>query len=277
MNADYERVARAIGFIRDNVEQQPDLKTVAEHIGLSPYHFQRLFQRWAGVSPKRFLEFLTVEQAKRLLRQSSSVLDASLQSGLSGPGRLHDHFVSIESVTPGEYRKRGEGLQISYGFSDSPFGEAFLAQTERGILALSFVDGQNREGVLDSLKVEWPFASIKKDPATAKQLMQQLFDGEEEPKDKLLLLVKGTNFQVKVWQALLSIPTGAVCSYQALANDIGRPKSVRAVANAVAANPVAWLIPCHRVLRSNGELSGYRWGAERKRLMLAREWAEYLK
>ena len=274
MNTDYERVERAIGFIRSNIEQQPDLNTVASHIGLSPYHFQRLFQRWAGVSPKRFLEYLTVERAKNMLRQSSSVLDASLQSGLSGPGRLHDQFVSIEAVTPGEYKKAGEGLEISYGPGKTPFGDAFLAFTERGILSLAFSGRSENKSLLESLRKDWPGAKFKLNKNAARETLEAVFSVELMAKKNLLLHVRGTNFQVRVWQALLSIPAGNVSTYQSVANSIGKPKSVRAVANAIGANPIAWVIPCHRVLRSNGELSGYRWGPERKQLMLAREWVE---
>ena len=274
MSTDYERVEAAIRYIRNNVEHQPDLKSVAAHVGLSPYHFQRLFQRWAGVSPKRFLEYLTLEQAKNMLRQSSTVLDASLESGLSGPGRLHDHFVSIEAVTPGEFKKGGEGLLITYAWHDSPFGEAFMAITHRGILALAFCDSSEEESHLVELKKGWPNASFTMDKAAISKIMHGLFDDEGRQKENILLHIRGTNFQVRVWQALLNIPVGSVTSYQAIAECIDKPRSVRAVANAIAANPVAWLIPCHRVLRSNGELSGYRWGPNRKQLMLAREWAE---
>ncbi len=274
MSTDYERVEAAISYIRNNVEQQPDLKAVAAHVGLSPYHFQRLFQRWAGVSPKRFLEYLTLEKAKSMLRQSSTVLDASLESGLSGPGRLHDHFVSIEAVTPGEFKKGGDGLLIKYAWHDSPFGEAFMALTHRGILALAFCDSSDRENYLVDLKNDWPGASFKLDKATITKVMQDLFVEGKRQRENILLHIRGTNFQVQVWQALLNIPAGSVTSYQVVADNIGKPGSVRAVANAIGANPVAWLIPCHRVLRSNGELSGYRWGPKRKQLMLAREWAE---
>ena len=274
MNADYDRVERAIQFIRQNKEQQPDLKLVAAHVGLSPYHFQRLFQRWAGVTPKRFLEYLTVEHAKTLLLESKSVMETSLETGLSGPGRLHDQFISIEAVSPGEFKNRGARLEIKYGFHPTPFGEALLALSARGILALSFVDKEQRQAALGKLKSEWSNANFVENNNDTLSILTRLFTQEKINKEKTLLSVRGTNFQVKVWKALLSIPSGSVVSYQNIADKIERPRSVRAVANAIGANPVAYLIPCHRVLRSNGELSGYRWGANRKRIMLGREWAE---
>lgn len=274
MKTDYERVERAIHYIRQNVDQQPDLTAVAAHIGLSRYHFQRLFQRWAGVTPKRFLEYLTVEQAKALLQQSKSVMDTSFETGLSGPGRLHDQFISIEAVSPGEFKNKGADLNINYGFHGSPFGEVLLALTARGILAMSFVNSDNREMELARLKSEWRNANFNEESYRSGAIIKRLFSNKNSNREKLLLSIRGTNFQIKVWNALLSIPPGSVVSYQAVANNLGRSRAVRAVANAVGANPVAYLIPCHRVLRSSGELSGYRWGADRKRIMLGREWAQ---
>jgi AraC family transcriptional regulator, regulatory protein of adaptative response / methylated-DNA-[protein]-cysteine methyltransferase len=274
MNTDYERIERAIIYIQRNVEKQPNLDAVADYIGLSPYHFQRLFQRWAGVTPKRFLEFLTVKQAKTMLQLSMSVMDTSLESGLSGPGRLHDQFVSIEAVSPGEYKSKGMMLEITYAFHDSPFGQVLLATTERGILALSFVDDTNRQSELNRLKEEWSNARFIEEKIKSKRLIKRLFNNDDSDQQKLLLSIRGTNFQVKVWNALLNIPEGSVVSYQTIANRISKPTAVRAVASAIGANPVAYLIPCHRVLRSSGELGDYRWGTERKRAMLGRELAQ---
>ncbi len=273
MNTDYERIERAIVYIQQNVENQPNLEAVADHIGLSPYHFQRLFQRWAGVTPKRFLEFLTVKQAKLMLEQSMSVMDTSLESGLSGPGRLHDQFVSIEAVSPGEYKSKGAMLDIFYAFHDSPFGQVLLATTQRGILALQFVSGANKQIEIGRLKEDWPNAQFVEEKIQSKRLVKRLFDTTVSEQEKLLLSIRGTNFQVKVWNALLSIPDGTVVSYQTIANRVSKPRAVRAVASAIAANPVAYIIPCHRVLRSSGELGGYRWGMDRKRAMLGREMA----
>ncbi len=272
MNTDYERIERAIHFIRQNVDAQPDLKSVAAHIGLSPWHFQRLFQRWAGVTPKRFLEYLTVERAKGLLQDSLSILETSLETGLSGPGRLHDQFVSIEAVTPGEFKSRGAKLNVTYAFHETPFGQALLAHTTRGILALAFVDKTDRAAELARLKAQWCHAEFILDKNAGEQLISHLFNNACTDRQKLLLTIQGTNFQVKVWNALLRIPMGSAVSYKTIAEKLAQPRAVRAVANAIAANPVAYLIPCHRVLRSNGELGGYRWGVERKRLMLGREW-----
>ena len=274
MNSDYERIARSIDFIRDNVDLQPGLDEVAAHVGLSPYHFQRLFQRWAGVSPKRFLEFLTVEQAKKLLKDSHSVLESSLQTGLSGPGRLHDQFVSIEAVSPGEFKNQGEGIKIEYGHQQTPFGRALVALSPRGILALSFCSSEEQASELKKLQDDWPNAKFLENSRKSKETLSRVFSETSVSAEQTVLAIRGTNFQVKVWNALLDIAPGSVSSYRAVAEKIGKPRAVRAVANAVGANPVAYLIPCHRVLRSTGELSGYRWGPERKRLMLAREWSQ---
>jgi AraC family transcriptional regulator of adaptative response/methylated-DNA-[protein]-cysteine methyltransferase len=274
MTADYEHIERAIQFIRQNKEQQPELKLVAARVGLSPYHFQRLFQRWAGVTPKHFLEFLTVEHAKTRLQESKSIMETSLKTGLSGPGRLHNQFIFIEVVSPSEFKNRGAKLNIRYGFHATPFGEALLALSTSGILALSFVDEDNRQAALGKLKSDWCNASFVEDNKTTKTIVSCIFTQKRINKEKTVLSVRGTNFQIKVWNALLGIPSGSVVSYQSIADKIERPRSVRAVANAIGANPVAYLIPCHRVLRSNGELSGYRWGPDRKRIMLGREWAE---
>ncbi len=270
---DYQRIARAISFIQGNIDAQPSLAEVAAHISLSPYHFQRLFRRWAGVSPKRFLEYLTVNQAKRLLDNSNSILDASLELGLSSPARLHDQFVSIEAMTPGQYKDRGRGLSIDYGFHPSPFGEILLAKTTRGICKLAFVDAANRQQEVEKLGQLWQKAKIKQNDSETAMIAAALFADFAAENKKLRLLVHGTNFQVSVWRALLKIPSAKILAYKDIAKAIGKPSSVRAVANAIGANPVAYLIPCHRVLRSTGELGGYRWGTERKGIMLAWELA----
>ena len=269
----YQRIARAIAFIQENVTAQPSLDEVAAHIGLSPYHFQRLFRQWAGVSPKRFLEYLTVHQAKRLLDNAKSILDVSLEMGLSSPARLHDQFVCIEAITPGQYKSMGKNLEIRYGFHPAPFGEMFLARTDKGICTASFVDGSAKENEIHTLKKSWPDALMIQDQRGTAALSQSMFNGLAKPDKKFHLAVRGTNFQIKVWQALLKIPGGRITSYQAISDMIGKPDAARATANAIAANPVAFLIPCHRVLRSTGALSSYRWGQGRKQLMLAWEMA----
>lgn len=272
MQTDYQRIVHAIQFLEQRRERQPTLEALAAELNLSPFHCQRLFQRWAGISPKRFLQILTVEHAKRLLRQSRSVLEVSLASGLSGPGRLYDHFITLEAITPGEYKLGGAGLGIRYGVHDSPFGPVFLATTPRGVCALSFLTGQSLEQEIEALAGHWPRATLEPDSAATGAVARRLFEpaagGSGQP---LRLLVRGSNFQVNVWKALLRIPPGAVCSYGQLAHALDRPQAARAVGQAVAANPIAYLIPCHRVIRASGLIDGYRWGTLRKKALLAWE------
>ena len=270
--SDYRRIEQAIGYLEQHVLEQPSLDKVAEHIGLSPYHFQRLFKSWAGVSPKRFLQYLTIENAKKLLRESVSVLDTALDVGLSGPGRLHDLFVSVEAITPGEFKTQGKELHISYGFHATPFGECLLAVTPRGICSLAFVDPEMKLQVLNELRETWREALLVEDPHAGREAIQQIFyPRHDKAQNPLKILLKGTNFQIKVWEALLRIPEGAAISYSALAKAVGHPGAQRAVGTAVGQNPVAYLIPCHRVLRANGGIGGYHWGTTRKRAILARE------
>jgi AraC family transcriptional regulator of adaptative response/methylated-DNA-[protein]-cysteine methyltransferase len=271
-SSDYQRVADAIHYLEANYRQHPSLDEIAASVHLSKYHFQRLFKRWAGISPTQFMQFLTLEYAKERLQESQSVLDAALDAGLSGPGRLHDLFVTFEAMTPGEYKKRGIGLQIAYGFHDTPFGECLLATTERGICALYFVQENDRSAALEQLTSHWPQASYEEDPSQTQPLIDQIFvpAATDQPRPFHLLL-KGTNFQVKVWQALLAIPPGAMASYQDLAASIGKPNGARAVGGALAKNPVAYLIPCHRVISKTGRAHRYRWGTARKQAMLGWE------
>jgi len=271
--ADYARMAHAINWLCAHAHEQPALDRLAQEIGLSPWHCQRLFRRWAGISPRRFLAQLGVVAARERLQASASVLDAALDAGFSGPGRLHAQFVAIEAMTPGEARRQGAGSVIRHAVHDSPFGPLFLAHSERGICALSFPELEQCEEPAAELARRWPAARLVHDPAAGKALAARLFDEPAEDAPPLTLRLGGTNLQLQVWRALLRIPAGAVVSYGQLAAWLGRPTASRAVANAVGANPVAWLIPCHRVLRANGALGGYRWGSERKRLMLAREWS----
>lgn len=273
-NNDYQRIARAIHFLEEHKLDQPSLDDVAEHIGLSPFHFQRLFRRWAGVSPKRFLQFLTAEHAKQLLHDSASVLDTCFEVGLSSPGRLHDLMVSVEAVTPGEFKTGGEGLEIRFGFHDTPFGTCLIGLTERGICHLGFLDTKETEAARDELKRAWPEAELFEDANASRSVIQQIFgNSQSRTSEPIPLLLIGTNFQLKVWQALLKIPEGALTSYHQLAKQLGSPTASRAIGNAVGKNPIAYLIPCHRVLRSNGELGGYRWGIDRKKALLGREMA----
>ncbi len=268
-SSDYSRVSQAIRYLEDNAGAQPTLEQVAAQVGLSPFHFQRLFRRWAGVSPKQFLQATTVTTAKRRLRDSESVLEAAFSSGLSGPGRLHDLMVTVEAMTPGEYKRRGAGTCIRHGFVDTPFGEALLASTDRGVCYLAFVEPGQRECAREALVAAWNRARHVEETSSAAALAATIFGGVfEEP---LRLCLRGTNFQLQVWRALLRIPEGALVSYGQLARRLGRPTASRALASAVGRNPVAYLVPCHRVLRSTGALGGYRWGLTRKRAILGRE------
>lgn len=267
---DFERIGRAIAWLRRHAGEQPDLAAAARHVNLSEHHFQRLFTRWAGVSPKRFLQYLTVEHAKARLAGPGSVLDLAGAVGLSGPGRLHDLFVTLEAMSPGEYREGGAGLGIRYGVHDSPFGSALLATTARGLCGIRFVDGI-RDGAA-WLRREWPAADLQQDAAATAPLAEAIFHPlASRPGQPLALVVKGTNFQIRVWRALLELPLGSLTTYGQIATRIGAPGSARAVGGAVGANPIAWLIPCHRVIRESGLLGGYRWGPDRKAAMLGWE------
>jgi len=260
---DYARIERAIRFICAHRQRQPDLAEIATSVHLSEYHFQRLFQRWAGITPKRFLQFLTKEHAKERLRNSASVLEAALSAGLSGPGRLHDLLVECEAVTPGQYRRGGEGIEIRYGYHATRFGPCLLAATPRGVCALRFVSPRGRGDELQAVAMEWPRARLIADQPGTSAIVERVFH-RTDAGAPLSLHLKGTNFQIKVWEALLAVPEGTLVSYAALAMAIGAPDAARAVGGALGRNPVAWLIPCHRVLRSLGEIGGYRWGPERK-------------
>lgn len=268
----YAYVAEAIRYLGANFQRQPSLDELSAHLAVSPYHLQRLFSRWAGISPKRFVQFLTVEHAKQALVGAQSVLDASWNSGLSGPGRLHDLFVTVEAVTPGEFKSGGRGLRISYGFHPSPFGACLLGVTERGICSLAFVDPGREAVELGELRARWPAASLVEEREETASVLARVFpDGGGLPRQPLHLLLKGTNFQVKVWDALLRIPPGALCSYEDVAQAVGRPTAARAVGGAVGSNRIGYLIPCHRVIRKSGIVSNYYWGPVRKRAMIGWE------
>ncbi len=275
LTSDYERVEQALEFLHKNFHRQPGLEEIAASISLSEYHFQRLFSRWVGISPKRFLQFLTKEHAKELLDSSSDLLSVAYESGLSGPGRLHDLFVNCEAVTPGEYKAQGAGLKIFYGFHRTPFGECLLGATERGICALNFLHNSSQGEALERLEKSWPQAELVEDPARTRPLMMRIFDAPQRtPGAPLSLFMKGTNFQIKVWEALLRIPPGSVVSYEAIARAIGSPHSSRAVGNAVASNPIQYIIPCHRVIRKIGEFGNYQGGIPRKMALLGWEAAQ---
>ncbi|MBN2549159.1 MAG: bifunctional helix-turn-helix domain-containing protein/methylated-DNA--[protein]-cysteine S-methyltransferase [Anaerolineales bacterium] len=274
LSNDYRLVEKALVYLENHYLEQPSLEDVAASAGLSEYHFQRLFAHWVGISPKRFLQFLTKEHAKAMLEGSANLLDVAYQSGLSGPGRLHDLFVTCEAVTPGEYKSRGEGLTIAYGFHPSPFGECLLAATERGICGLSFVSEGDRQPALAKLKMRWRKAELVEDMVQTAALISLVFPVLRDlPGVPLRILLNGTNFQIKVWEALLHIPPGKVVAYEDIAVHLGMPRAARAVSRAVADNPIAVIIPCHRVIRKMGLLGGYRWGLARKRALLGWEMA----
>lgn len=276
VSTDYARIEQAILYLDRNAARQPSLDEVARAARLSPYHFQRLFRRWAGISPKRFLQAIALNRAKRALDARASVLDAALDAGLSGPARLHDLFVTHDALSPGQYKRRGEGLALRYGFADSPFGPCLLALSPLGLFALSFVGAGGRAGALAELGERWPRARLKRDDAAVRPLAARAFgfaDGEASGSRALPLVLhlRGTNFQVQVWRALLAIPSGETVAYGELAARLGRPGAGRALGMALRANPVAFLIPCHRVIRGTGALGGYRWGLPRKQALLAWE------
>jgi len=272
LHTDYARIERAIRFLDQPHAAAPSLEEVAAHVGLSEAHFQRMFTRWAGISPKRFLQHRTAEVVKRLLRERRPLLDVTYTAGLSGPGRLHDLVVNAEGVTPGELQRDGAGVTIRYGFHPTPFGECLIAVTPRGVCHLAFVLREDRQGAVAALAREWALATLVPDQQATRRAAAQAFPPPgSSAVPSLALHVRGTNFQLKVWRALLSIPVGSVTTYGDLASAIGDPKASRAVGTAVGSNPVSYLIPCHRVIRATGELGGYAWGPDRKRAMLALE------
>jgi AraC family transcriptional regulator of adaptative response/methylated-DNA-[protein]-cysteine methyltransferase len=273
---DYTRIEQAILYLEENFRRQPGLKEIARRVGLSEYHFHRLFTRWAGISPKRFLQFLTAEHARRLLRESANVLDAAYDTGLSGAGRLHDLIVNVYAVTPGELREEGAGIAIRYGVHPSPFGACLVAVTGRGICGLSFLSDDHGEEAIGSLRNSWPRAALRENPRETKPVADRIFDPSHwKNSSPLNVLVRGTNFQIKVWEALVRIPAGCAIPYESIAVHIGKPGAGRAVGSAVARNPVAFLIPCHRVIRKTGDFGNYRSGSPRKKAILAWEAAHF--
>ena len=266
---DYALIERAILYLEKHQRQQPALRDVAASVGLSEYHFQRLFTRWVGISPKRFLQFLTKENAKRILTHSN-LLDTAYQSGLSGTSRLYDLFVHTEAITPGEYKNRGAGLTIRYGSHPTPFGQCFIATTERGICRLAF----DTKNALRKLKNDWENATLIEDRANTQFLVEKIFTPVEQDETRLTLDLRGTNFQIQVWEALLRIPVGQMVAYSGIASAINQPKASRAVGSAVALNPIPLLIPCHRVIRATGEFGQYAFGSARKKAILGWEMAQ---
>jgi AraC family transcriptional regulator of adaptative response/methylated-DNA-[protein]-cysteine methyltransferase len=267
---DYDRIAKAIDYIRDHFKTQPNLETIAAHAGLSPFHFQRMFTEWAGVSPKKFLQYISLDYAKKLLKEDQATLfDTAYEAGLSGISRLHDLFITIEGMTPGEYKNGGEQLTISYQFAESPFGPLLIASTAKGICHISFADDEKE--ALTSLQQKFPNAWYQQQPDALQQQALQIFSDDWQELPNIKLHLKGTAFQLKVWETLLKIPTGKLASYGTIAKHIQKPLASRAVGTAIGDNPVAFLIPCHRVIQASGLFGDYHWGATRKTVMIGWE------
>jgi len=274
---DYKRIAEAIEFLRLNYKRQPTLEEAAEHVNLSPFHFQRMFTDWAGVSPKQFLQYLSIEHAKSILKDKQvSLFDTAFKTGLSGTGRLHDLFIKIEGMTPGEYKNGGEQLHINYSFAESPFGTILVASTTKGICYMAFADGNDDEAIAE-LKSKFPNAHYTQFLDAIQQNALFIFSQDWSKLSDIKLHLKGTPFQLKVWETLLKVPVGGLTTYGSLAGDLQNPNASRAVGSAVGDNPVAFLIPCHRVIRSTGETGQYHWGSQRKGAMLGWEAAHTAK
>lgn len=270
---DYQRIAKAIEYIQSNFKLQPNLDEVAEKVNLSPAHFQKIFTDWAGTSPKKFLQFISLEHAKKILKEEkASLFDAALETGLSSTSRLHDLFVNIEGMSPAEYKNGGKNLRINYSFSESPFGKIISASTEKGICYMAFEE--NKENALRDLHHKFPNASFFEKYDEFQKNALSIFNKDWSKLNTIKLHLKGTDFQLKVWESLLKIPLGKLSTYGNLANEIGSPKASRAVGTAIGSNPVAFLIPCHRVIQSSGKIGGYMWGSDRKQMIIGWESAK---
>lgn len=267
---DYDVVRRVIEHISENYQDQPSLETLSDLVGLSPFHLQKLFTRWAGLSPKGFLQCVTLDHARRLLEGGDSILDVSYDLGLSGPGRLHDLMVNAEAMSPGSYKSKGDGLTIYYGFHDSPFGIALVMATDRGLSGLAFADADGEEAAFADMARRWPQANFVAAPDKTAPFLAKIFAGKDTDQPLRVVLI-GTDFEVRVWDALLSIPMGTATTYSSVANKIGKPKAARAVGAAVGRNPISFVVPCHRVIGKSGGLTGYHWGITRKRAILGWE------
>ena len=272
---DYQRMTNVLAYLEKNVTSQPSLKDIAQSVGLTEHYFQKLFSRWVGISPKRFLQALTKEHAKKLLQDSQSVLDTSIAVGLSSPSRLHDLFVKCDAMTPGDYAYNGKNLTLYFGFHPCPFGRCFIAITDRGICHLSFIDTNENSEHIAQLNREWPQATLihsdKKTENIVKAIFNRTNNWKADNHQALYVLLKGTNFQIKVWEALLSIPSGKLVNYKRVAETIGQPTASRAVGSAIGKNNIGFLIPCHRVIQQSGQIGQYRWGSTRKKLIIASE------
>src|ERR1700741_3473084 len=273
--SDYDIVRRAIGFISQEWRKQPEIESIAHAVGVTPTELHHLFRRWSGLTPKAFLQAITLDRARTLLRSSASVLDAAYEVGLSGPGRLHDLFVTHEAMSPGEWKSGGEGLSVAYGFHPSPFGSALVMTTERGLAGLAFADPGEEDAALDDMRGRWTKARYGEDKERTGAIARRIFDPTLwRPERPLRVVLIGTDFEVRVWETLLGIPMGRATTYSDIAAKLGKPKASRAVGAAVGKNPVSFVVPCHRVMGKSGDVTGYYWGLTRKRAMLGWEAAK---
>jgi AraC family transcriptional regulator of adaptative response/methylated-DNA-[protein]-cysteine methyltransferase len=273
-NIDFRRIEKAIQFIEENFQNQPSMKEIAEHVALSEFHFNRLFSKWAGTSPQRFMRFLTKEFAKEKLAESANILEATFESGLSSSSRLHDLFVSYEAMTPAEFKAKGAGLSVYYGIHETPFGECLIAITERGITDFRFLEEESKPLIIKEIQQDFEKAKLIFDINLTKPFIEQIFYENSNANEPIKVLIRGTNFQIKVWEAPLQIPFGQMLSYETIANAIGKPTAQRAVGTAIGSNRLGYIIPCHRVLQKVGGIGGYRWGTTRKKAILGWEMAK---
>lgn len=267
----FQRIEKAIAFLDANFRAQPDLDVIAEHVNVSPFHFQKMFVDWVGLTPKKFLQYITFDYLKDKIRDTQNMIDAAELAGLSGQSRVHDLFVSIEGVTPQQYKSAGHGMKISYGYHPTPFGMCFIAVAERGICRLHFIDEDNKRDEFSVFSKKWHSAQLTHDPEHTQTVVQRIFSKGYSQTDPMKVIMKGTNFQLKVWEGLLKVPYGNVATFHQLARIIGEPGSVRSVASAVGKNPIPFLIPCHRIIATDGSMGNYHWGRVRKKLILGSE------
>jgi AraC family transcriptional regulator of adaptative response/methylated-DNA-[protein]-cysteine methyltransferase len=269
---DYQRIEKAIRFICEHFQQQPTLEEIAAEVHVSPYHFQRMFHAWAGISPKKFMQYISLDHAKKLLNKQMSLMDVAAETGLSGTSRLHDLFVNIEGMTPGEYKKGGKGMAMNYSFTESPFGPVMIASTDKGVCYLNFEN--DSMDALKNLKAQFPEAIFHQTTDNHQMRALSIFHEDWSQLDAIKLHLAGTPFQIKVWESLLKIPMGTLWSYGSIAKNIGQPKASRAVGTAIGCNPIAFIIPCHRVIQSNGKIGGYKWGTDKKTALIGWEAAK---
>lgn len=273
LTINYYRIEQAIHYITTHFKDQPDLNEIAEKVHLSPFHFQRLFLDWVGLTPKKFLQFVTIDYLKKQLQETNNVMEAANLAGLSSQSRVYDLFVHIEGVTPQEFKLAGRGLEISYGYHVTPFGMCFIAITGRGVCDLHFIDEEGSRDEFERFKNKWPFAGLKHQPDVTQPFIQKIFRPGSQKKETINLVVQATDFQIKVWEALVNIPFGAVRSYQQIAQELGHPGSIRSVASAAGKNPILYLIPCHRIITKDGTVGNFQYGKIRKQTMIAWEMA----